>query len=198
MIPVAIALVIAYFIGAIPTGYIFSRLSGGVDIRKVGSGNVGATNVYRTMGKKGGFLVLAIDIFKGAFPVFILPFIFRTDMMSTDLFRMFIGMAAISGHIWTIFLNFKGGKGVATTAGVILVITPKILLAALIVWIILFTATRYVSVASIGAAISLPIMACVLRKPGYMIAVFSVLCLVGIVKHKANIERLLKGKENKI
>ncbi len=200
MLSLTASLILAYLIGSVPTAYIFGRIIKGVDIRNFGSGNVGATNVYRMIGKMPAFIVLFIDALKGFAPVLLFPAIFNIDknLLNPELTSILIGVACISGHVWTVFLKFKGGKGVATTSGVILAIAPKVFLIALIVWSIILLLFRYVSLASIAAAISLPISSLVLNK-SFPLVLFSItLCFIGTYKHKANISRLLKGEEKKI
>ncbi|MDD4202665.1 MAG: glycerol-3-phosphate 1-O-acyltransferase PlsY, partial [Candidatus Omnitrophica bacterium] len=191
MFSLAVASIFGYFIGAIPTAYLLARIVKGIDIRKVGSGNVGATNVYRTLGKKFGFLVLFIDVLKGAFAVYFLPRIFGLQIAygSIEIAQMFVGTAAICGHIWTVFLDFKGGKGVAVTTGVLIVLAPKIILCAFLIWVLVFTFYKYVSLASIFAAASLPVLALIFFKPKSLVLYLLVIAFIGIYKHKDNIKR---------
>lgn len=200
MLKLLTGLFAAYMIGSIPTAFIFGKILKGIDIRKVGSGNTGATNVYRSIGKTPGLIVLFLDVLKGALPVFLIPGLMNGmfEPIGADLYKILIGVAAISGHVWTIFLNFKGGKGVATTAGVGIVMAPKVISVAFIVWIIIFVIWRYVSLASIIAAISLPILAILFKMHISYIALFLMLGLMGIYKHKSNITRLINRTESKI
>jgi acyl phosphate:glycerol-3-phosphate acyltransferase len=200
MINLSISILVAYLIGSIPTAYIFGRLVKGIDIRTVGSGNIGATNVYRAIGKIPGFMVLFLDIVKGMIPVLLLPKLLPIDsaVIGSGIYMMILGTCVISGHIWTIFLNFKGGKGVATTAGVLIVVAPKVVGVAFILWLTAFIISRYVSVASIVAAVSLPISAVIFKMPVSTVIVFLAIAGIGIYKHKSNIVRLRRGKENKI
>ncbi|MCK5450179.1 MAG: glycerol-3-phosphate 1-O-acyltransferase PlsY, partial [Candidatus Omnitrophica bacterium] len=175
----------------------------GIDIRKHGSGNVGATNIFRTVGKIPGIIVLLIDAFKGIFVVTFLPgFICQlfpeVQITSLSSFYIFFGAAAIAGHIWTCFLGFKGGKGVATTAGVMGGLSPVIFGVAICVWIIVLSLCKYVSVASITAAVTLPICAVLMGKDIRFIVFMGLLSLVGVYSHRANIRRLIQGSENKI
>lgn len=200
MLSLIAALILTYLIGSIPTAYIFGRIIKGIDIRNFGSGNVGATNVYRLIGKVPAFIVLFIDALKGFAPVLLFPAIFNIDknLLNPELTSILIGVACISGHVWMVFLKFKGGKGVATTSGVMLAIAPKVFLIALIVWVIIFLLFRYVSLASITAAISLPIASLVMNK-AFPLVLFSItICFIGTYKHKSNISRLLKGEEKKL
>lgn len=200
MLNLTASLILTYLIGSIPTAYIFGRMIKGIDIRNFGSGNVGATNVYRLIGKVPAFIVLFIDALKGFVPVLLFPAIFNIDknLIDPELTSILIGVACISGHVWTVFLKFKGGKGVATTSGVMLAIAPKVSLLALTVWVIFFLLFRYASLASIAAAISLPIASLVMNK-AFPIVLFSIIiCVIVSYKHKSNISRLLKGEEKKL
>jgi len=200
MFYIVISLISAYLIGSIPTAYLFGRIIKGIDIRNYGSGNVGATNVYRVVGKVPGFMALFLDILKGCLPVIILPVIFNVDnnMITIDTYKLLIGISAIAGHVWPVFLKFKGGKGVATTAGVVLALMPAVFIISFIIWVLVFIIFRYVSLASVIAAIAMPIAVIVLKMP-ISIAIFAImLSIVGIYKHKSNISRLIKGEEKKI
>ena len=202
MIYIFIGSLIAYLIGSIPTGYIFGKVLKGIDIRKHGSGNVGATNVFRTVGKSAGVAVLVLDFFKGFIAVTILPAglakIFPEVPIADSSLYILMGSAVIAGHIWTCFLKFKGGKGVATTAGVMAGLFPVIFLSGLVIWVIVFAVTKYVSLASLAAAVSLPAFALITGKDIKIILFTSVLCMVGIYSHRSNIKRLIQGTENKI
>jgi len=194
------AIILSYLIGAIPTAFLAGKFIKGIDIRTIGSGNVGATNVYRSVGKFWGFVVLFVDIMKGVLPVLVIPYFLKVSegVIRPDIYKIIIGMFAIIGHVWTVFLRFKGGKGVATTAGVLVVLAPKVVGIAFLIWVIVVSISRYVSVASIIAAFSLPITAWILGKPHEITLFLMLLGAVGIYKHKANMARLMKGKENKI
>lgn len=200
MMAVLAALALAYLIGSIPTAFIFGKVLKGIDIRTVGSGNIGATNVYRAVGKVPGIAVLMVDILKGAAPVAIIPMIVPVggSVLAPDIYKILIGAAAIAGHVWTVFMNFKGGKGVATTAGVVLILAPDVVGIVLVLWIAVMVVSRYVSVASIAAAITLPVTAYVLGKQPSIIIFLSIISVIGIYKHKGNIIRLRQGSEHKI
>lgn len=189
----------AYLIGSIPTGYILTKIFKGIDIRKAGSSNVGATNVFRTAGKIPGLITLIIDVLKGVIVVTVIAGFFYQFLsdIDHDFYLAFLGLSVISGHVWTIFLRFKGGKGVATTIGVLMVIAPKALLFSLIIWVIFFSITKYVSAASIGFNIFLPLFATLLGQSFYTIIFAIIICCISTYKHKDNIKRLLKGEENK-
>lgn len=203
MIFVFIACIFSYLIGSIPTGYIFGKLVKKIDIREYGSGNVGATNVFRTIGKGYGITVLVIDFLKGFLAVILLAhFIARyapeIDLLSLYRISIMIGALSISGHIWTCFLSFKGGKGVATTAGVLLALAWPVLLLALLIWVIIFAKWRYVSLASIVSASLLPVFSIVFGKDILFIIFSSAISITGVYKHKSNIKRLLSGDEKKL
>jgi glycerol-3-phosphate acyltransferase PlsY len=171
----------------------------GVDIRKVGSGNIGATNVFRILGKTAGITVLIIDALKGFLPVFLLPFFFRFPTEeNAQYYAMLAGFFAIIGHNYTCWLRFKGGKGIATSAGVLIALVPKGFLVALAVWLVVFAATRYVSLASIVAALILPLGVWATGGSPSMIILTAILGALAIYKHKANIQRLIAGTENRI
>jgi acyl phosphate:glycerol-3-phosphate acyltransferase len=189
-----VAIVIAYVSGSIPFAYIITRLVGGIDLRAVGSGNLGATNVYRALGFPAAFAVFLLDAAKGALPVLLLP----AHGARGGWWSVAYGVAAILGHVRPVFFLWRrGGKGVATAAGVFLALT---LLPAAIstgLWVVVLTITRYVSVASLVAATALPIAQLILRGP-HPVFWMSVLTAAFVwLTHRANIERLRRGKEPK-
>ena len=188
-------LLASYFVGAIPTSYLLSRLFAGIDLRKHGSGNLGATNLYRVLGWKYAIPAAAVDIAKGAIPVLI----FAPQVSSSELFALGCGVAAILGHVFSVFVGFKGGKGVATAAGVMLGLTPLALTVAAVVWAVLVRVTGYVSVASIAAAAVLPVAVYLLEdstSPALLWIATAIAAGV-ILLHRRNIQRLLKGTENR-
>jgi glycerol-3-phosphate acyltransferase PlsY len=186
--------IVAYFIGSIPTGYLFGRARG-VDIRTTGSGNIGATNVFRTLGKTAGICVLLIDAVKGFAPAKFL--LFGAPPETREYHSMVAGMFAILGHNYTCWLRFKGGKGIATSAGVLIALVPYGLLITLGVWLIVFAVSRYVSLASIVAAMVLPFAVWAIGRSPRMIALCSVVSILAIYKHRTNIQRLLAGTEHR-
>ena len=157
----AIAFIVSYLIGSIPTAYIFGRLLKKIDIRKHGSGNVGATNAFRILGKGPGTAVLLIDVFKGAIVTSLVANLFG---LNDPLMRVLLGIVVVCGHNWTIFLNFKGGKGIATSLGVLVGLTIAIasirpvVLYTFLSWILTFLISGYVSLASIVASVVLPFL----------------------------------------
>ena len=187
--------VASYFLGSIPTGFLWAKARG-IDIRTVGSGNIGATNVMRALGKGPGITVLLIDAAKGFLPVWLAPRIFP-DVNQSAL-EIACCVFVIAGHNWTCWLKFKGGKGVATSAGALLAFLPWPLLCALGVWIIVFGIWRYVSLASIFAAVAMPMATWFLEKDATLLIFTAVIGIVAIYKHKANIQRLLAGTENRV
>ena len=202
MIGLIISLVLAYFVGSIPTSYILAKVLKKKDIREHGSGNVGATNVFRVVGKLPAIVALILDILKGVFAIAFLSGVFFNNTIGITMglgpYKVLLGACAISGHVWSAFLKFKGGKGVATTAGVLSVLAPKALIGGFVIWLAVFLISRVVSVASIIAAIALPIFAIIFGYPIYMTLFCIVLCIMAVYKHKANIRRLVSGEERKL
>lgn len=201
-----IGIIASYLIGSIPTAYIFVRLIKGVDVRKVGSGNVGATNASRILGKKLGILVLLLDVLKGFVVVFFLGDFLapKINLISPDALRVILGFVAICGHNWTVFLNFKGGKGVATTLGVLVALAFKIpgvnIALGLIIlsWVIVFIIFRIVSLASIIGAVLFPIFVLIFNHTVFVSVIATILAIFIVLRHKSNIQRLLQGKESRI
>jgi len=192
-IPVA-----AYILGSIPFGLLLTKLFGGADVRKEGSGNIGATNVARVAGTLPGILTLVLDAAKGAAAVLL------AEHLSNDsaAWMMIAGFAALVGHCFTIWLNFKGGKGVATAAGLFLVLCPLAFLAAILLFILVVAFWRYVSLGSITAAAAMPLLIYFLWAPHHApppVIMFGSLAVVMLVvyKHDANIQRLVEGAEPK-
>jgi glycerol-3-phosphate acyltransferase PlsY len=193
----------AYLLGSIPTGFLVAKARG-VDIRKVGSGNIGATNVFRFLGKPAGIFVLFADALKGWLAVVAVPWMinqaFRLpqDQLTQEWLKICAGLCAVLGHNFTCWLHFKGGKGIATSAGVLAALVPLSLIIILSVWIVVFAFTRYVSLASICAAFALPFAAWRTHESVTMIAITAALAVLAIYKHKANIKRLLSGTESRL
>ncbi|MGE5308564.1 MAG: glycerol-3-phosphate 1-O-acyltransferase PlsY [Deltaproteobacteria bacterium] len=196
---------LSYLIGSIPTAYLFGRFLKGIDIRKHGSGNIGATNALRVLGTVPGILVLLIDILKGFLPVLLIGgFVIGRSGMPAEIALIPLALAAISGHIWTVFLNFNGGKGIATALGVLLGLAFRIpglnvILALLVlIWALVFTLSRMVSLASIIGAASLPVLIAVFGQSRTLFLAGLVLALFTIYRHKENLKRIISGKEKKI
>ncbi|RII26378.1 MAG: acyl-phosphate glycerol 3-phosphate acyltransferase [Geobacter sp.] len=182
----------AYLVGSVPTGLLLAKLIGGVDIRNAGSGNIGATNVYRTLGRKVGIITLVGDCLKG-----LLPVVFARQMGLPVEWVAVIGAAAFLGHVYTIFLGFKGGKGVATALGVFLALAPLAVLGALAVFIIVILKWRYVSLASISAAAAMPVFIILQGNHPSVVAMTLMIAALVIYKHRENIGRLRDGTESK-
>ncbi len=188
----AVCIAIAYLLGSIPTGLLLARAFAGVDIRTTGSGNIGATNVYRTLGRKVGVLTLIGDCLKG-----LLPVVAANLLAFSDGYVALVGLAAFLGHIFPVFLRFKGGKGVATALGVFLGVSPLAILAALGIFVVTVWVWRYISLASISAAAAMPALVALLDRNPVMVAMSFVIAIIVISKHHANIKRLLDGTENR-
>lgn len=187
-------LVAAYLIGATPTSYIAGRLARGVDLRRHGSGNLGATNVFRVLGWRVAVPVITIDIFKGWLPTFLFPL---WDGVAVAQWALAYGAAAIVGHVYSVYVGFRGGKGVATSAGVFLALAPLAVLGGLAVWTALVLMTRIVSVGSIAAALVLPVLVYLTEGTGPVLWLSLVLALFVVFAHRANIRRLMRGEEHR-
>lgn len=183
------SLLLAFFIGSIPSGFIIGLLHG-KDIRKLGSGNIGATNVTRFLGKKAGILTLILDVLKGIIAIKLFE-----NLPESNVYLL--GLAAICGHCFSPFLKFQGGKGVATSLGVFLYLSPYQDLTILIVFLISLKLTNYVSLSSILAAIALPTSIYIANYNVELFQVSLVVSALVIYKHKENIQRILNGTENK-
>jgi glycerol-3-phosphate acyltransferase PlsY len=202
----------AYLLGSIPFGFLAAKAKG-IDIRSVGSGNIGATNAMRVLGKPIGIAVLLLDAVKGFAAVALLaPFLFNQfvpieywvkpfnleGLGKISEFVVLAGVCAVLGHNYTCWLKFKGGKGIATTAGVYLALAPWPLLIALVVFILAVVVTRYISVGSIAGAIALPAAVWVMTPNNFLLGVVTTaLGALAIYKHKTNIQRLMAGTENR-
>jgi glycerol-3-phosphate acyltransferase PlsY len=187
-------LVCSYLIGSFPTSYVLARAARGIDLREHGSGNLGATNAYRVLGWPIAVPIFIVDIAKGWFPAFAFP---RWDGVEGIHWALAYGAAAILGHVYSVYVGFKGGKGVATSAGVFLALAPVAVLIGLVVWAALVFATGYVSLASIAAALTVPI-AIALRNGARPVLLLSIALAVFVVyAHRANIGRLRRGEEHR-
>jgi glycerol-3-phosphate acyltransferase PlsY len=193
---------LSYLIGSIPAGYLVARCVG-VDIRRVGSGNIGATNVLRVLGKPYGYGVFLFDFLKGVAAVRLSILMMNRPYPNHEHIE-FIGIAAgvlcVIGHVYPIWLGFKGGKGVATSIGVVFGLMPLAALVVVIVWLVVFQTTKYVSVASVAAALALPFAAIFighLQKTNGMAFVYFSICLTVVIvwRHRSNLSRLMKGTE---
>lgn len=196
-IKVVIAAVVAYLIGSIPTGYIVVKSATGQDIRQVGSGSTGATNVKRVMGKKWFFIVLLLDALKGAIPVMIANFVPYLHSNS-GLTAVVAAACVLLGHSKSIYLGFTGGKSVASGVGTILALSPTVGLSIAVIWAIITYASKYVSLGSIIALALSPVLMFLFNQP----IAYVIYCVIGaiyvIYLHRENIKRLLAGTENKV
>lgn len=184
---------IAYLLGSVPVGVLVSRAFGGADPRSAGSGNIGATNVGRTSGKAAGVLTLIGDVLKGAVPV-LAAFVLYPE----PPFVAAAGLSAFMGHLWPVFLGFRGGKGVATALGVMAVIAPLSTLLSALVFVSAVVFKRYVSLGSMVSAAMLPVFLSFFPASRPYMPMGVIIAVLVIVKHKDNIKRLVEGKENKI
>lgn len=195
---------LSFLIGSIPTGFWLGKVLKGIDIRKFGSGNVGATNVLRVLGKPWGIIVLLFDIFKGIFSVVYLPLLFNQSYVSGEILRIALGITAIAGHNWSLFLGFKGGKGVATSLGVLIGLAIAlsqlrlVLLFSIAIWLSIFLISGFVSLASIICALFLPLLVFIYAKSQALIIFSLFVAIFGLLRHKSNICRLLEKKENRV
>ena len=204
----------AYLLGSIPFGYLVAKAKG-IDIRSVGSGNIGATNAMRVLGKPAGIFVLVMDLLKGFIAVkFLSPIIWNQlaphysglfqyfdDIPIENQMKFFVlaGVCAVLGHNYTCWLKFKGGKGIATTAGVYLALAPWALLIALVVFIVALALSRIMSVASMSGAVALPAAVWMMTPHNYFLGIVTTaLGALAIYKHKSNIQRLMAGTENRL
>lgn len=193
MIRDIILVVVAYLLGSIPFGMVVARAQGGVDLRQVGSGNIGATNVLRAVGKGAAALTLLGDIGKGAVAVAL-----GRGLGVTPPVLAAVALAAVAGHLYPVFARFRGGKGVATTLGVILAAMPTVGALLILIWLAVAACWRYSSLAALTASVALPILAWVLDGRPAMLALSGVLLGLVVFRHRENIGRLLQGTEGKI
>ncbi len=199
-----ITLLAAYFVGSLPFGYLVARSSAGLDIRKAGSGNIGATNVARLLGAKLGLFVLVLDCLKGLLPVWLLPNLFRLlaeGNPETAHLQVGSGVAAIVGHIFPCWLRFRGGKGVATSLGVVIVLSWPATLSALVVFLLVFALSRLVALASMLAAVGFAVSHLLFQtapfsEPNWSLSAFSLAVpLLIILRHRTNLSQIFRGDE---
>jgi glycerol-3-phosphate acyltransferase PlsY len=189
---IALLLLAAYLLGAFPSSYVVARTLRGIDLRQHGSGNLGATNAFRVLGWKAATPVFILDILKGWFPTY---FFAKWDGSPDWRWALAYGAAAIVGHVFSVYVRFKGGKGVATGAGVFMALAPAAVLIGLVVWGTLLFLTGTVSIASITAAAVLPVAVWLLGAPTIVLGLAIGLSAFVIYAHRANIKRLLRGEE---
>jgi glycerol-3-phosphate acyltransferase PlsY len=214
MLPVTIIAILSYLVGSVPTSIIVARWRRGIDIRQHGSGNAGGTNVIRVLGWRMGVFVILVDMAKGLIATMLvarlmygpIPFTNLTPFDDFTVVQIIAGCAAILGHVWTVFAGFRGGKGIATAAGMLLGVAPIEVAVSFGVFALVFLFTHYVSLGSLSAAVAFPLTmffrenVFMAEVPGYNTLIFFSLgiSLLIIYTHRANIRRLLKGTENKI
>lgn len=181
----------AYLIGSIPTGYLLGKAYG-IDVRQEGSGNIGATNLYRTVGRKVGIYTLIGDCLKGFLPVLVASYLGYQENI-----QALIALAAFCGHVFSVFMRFKGGKGVATALGVFLALNPIAVLGALVAFVLCVVVWRYISLGSIVAAAVMPVMIYLRPHGTPLLIATALIAVIVILKHHANISRLVAGTESK-
>ena len=193
MLDFVVAAAISYILGSIPNGLILGKAIWGVDLRQHGSKNIGATNAWRTIGKAGGISIFALDFLKGAISAYL-----GLHLGGSELAGVLCGILAIAGHSWSVFLAFKGGKGVATGLGVIAALMPEVTLIVFAVWFAIVYFTGYVSLGSIVGAALVPILTLFFGLHTEFLILGLIAAVFIIYRHKSHIERLLKGTESKI
>jgi glycerol-3-phosphate acyltransferase PlsY len=204
MLQLLLVILFSYLAGSFPTAIIISRLIMKDDIRKHGSGNAGATNVFRVMGWKPGLIVITVDIAKGILAVLVIAKLTGSVGLNVTITQIIAGFSAIIGHIWTVFAGFRGGKGVGTAFGVFVGLTPVASLIAFTVWVSLVLLTRYVSIASLSAGLIFGLVLLVQKFylkadiPVPILLLGGVIVLLVFYTHRSNIKRLIKGEESKI
>ncbi len=193
---------VAYLLGSIPTGFLVGKMRG-IDIRAVGSGNIGATNVFRALGTVAGVLVMLADALKGWLAVAVLSrlsanwFLSSSSASQHEAAAILAGLCAILGHNYTCWLRFKGGKGIATSAGVLVALVPYSLLIILAIWLVVLAVSRFVSLASVCASFSLPFATWLTGRSVTLIVVTAAMAALAIWKHRANLKRLAAGTEHR-
>lgn len=186
-----ILVILAYLAGSVPTGLLLGKMYG-IDVRKEGSGNIGATNLYRTVGRKVGMITLVCDCLKGFLPVLVI----KLGSFPPE-FAAFVGLSAFCGHVFSVFLRFKGGKGVATALGVFFALAPQAVSVAIGLFVLLMFIWRYVSLGSIIASAAMPLAVHYFNGSGTVTAVTFTISAIIVIRHHENIKRLLSGNENK-
>lgn len=193
MLDFVVAAAVSYLLGSIPNGLILGKAIWGVDLRQHGSKNIGATNAWRTIGKAGGISIFVLDFLKGAISAYL-----GLHLGGSELAGVLCGILAIAGHSWSVFLAFKGGKGVATGLGVIAALMPEVTLIVFVVWFAIVYFTGYVSLGSIVGAALVPILTLFFGLHTEFLILGLIAAVFIIYRHKSNIERLLNGTESKI
>ena len=201
MTGLVVVIVVGYFAGAIPFSYIAGRAFAGIDLREHGSGNLGASNSFRYLGPWVAILVLVCDIAKGFVPAYFAPDLSLNSDIPGHWLMLAAGFSAVIGHMFSVFVGFRGGKGIATTAGAFIALAPLALAWTFVIWALMLAATRIVSLASMTAAIALPVVVVVIGYFGFasyhwsLLVLAVVMTIVVMVKHRSNIQRLMAGQE---
>ncbi len=196
--PIIFCLVFGYIFGCFSTGYLVSKAYN-IDVRKYGSGNSGTTNILRTLGKKGAIITLIGDMLKSAIPMLLVKYLIFPNMDNVPLLSLYTGLGAVLGHNFPFWQKFKGGKGIASSAGALITLDPLAIIFGLPIFALVIIITRYVSLGSLCAAVFFPIWVAI-RFPGdiHMLIVSMAFTILAFVRHRSNIKRLINGTENKI
>ncbi len=194
MLTIALSIIIGYIFGSIPSGLVLVKMVCGIDIREYGSKNIGTTNVFRTVGGRMASIVLVADVVKGILAVLLVRYLFDSNLH----LELFTAIAALLGHNYSMFLGFKGGRGVATGLGLILLFMPDVCIFSFTVWLVIVFVTRYVSLGSIVGAFITPIVAYYRGYPLELVLFAMAACVFVIVRHYENMKRLIAGTESKI
>lgn len=194
MLTIALSIIIGYIFGSIPSGLVLVKMVCGIDIREYGSKNIGTTNVFRTVGGRMASIVLVADVVKGILAVLLVRYLFDSNLQ----LELFTAIAALLGHNYSMFLGFKGGRGVATGLGLILLFMPDVCIFSFTVWLVIVFVTRYVSLGSIVGAFITPIVAYYRGYPLELVLFAMAACVFVIVRHYENMKRLIAGTESKI
>ena len=194
MLTIALSIIIGYIFGSIPSGLVLVKMVCGIDIREYGSKNIGTTNVFRTVGGRMASIVLVADVVKGILAVLLVRYVFDSNLH----LELFTAIAALLGHNYSMFLGFKGGRGVATGLGLILLFMPDVCIFSFTVWLVIVFVTRYVSLGSIVGAFITPIVAYYRGYPLELVLFAMAACVFVIVRHYENMKRLIAGTESKI
>jgi glycerol-3-phosphate acyltransferase PlsY len=198
LLGIAAFLLAAYLLGSLPSGYLICRWVAKIDVRTVGSKNIGATNVARTLGLSWGLLVLLMDMAKGVLPVVVAMSVWSGGTHRNLLIVALVGLAAFFGHLFSAFLHFNGGKGVAIAFGISLVLIPKAALAAFVIFLVVALIWRYVSLGSLAALLTLPAWAALTGYNLVYVSLTSLFALFVVIRHRSNIRALLQRKERRI
>ena len=194
MVTIILSIIIGYIFGSIPSGLVFVKMVCGIDIREYGSKNIGTTNVFRTVGGRMASIVLVADIVKGIMAVLLVRYLFESNLH----LELLTAIASLLGHNYSLFLGFKGGRGVATGLGLILLFMPDVCIFSFTVWLVIVFVTRYVSLGSIVGAFITPIVAYMRGYPTELVLFALAACVFVIVRHYENMKRLIAGTETKI